>query len=245
MRRQAFTLIELLVVVSIIALLIAILLPSLKQARAEARRVVCMSNMRQIYLGVTYYTQDYKGHLPYRIHSPVNSIFSTLGRSGQGNFAKENLDITRRTLNRYLGVDVKALAQMPDAERDKVEMEVAHCPSDDFELGPYATRGASYAINSHHPSNLDNLYEPRKLTDIDTPNRFVLYHEVAAASIVHANVGGPFYLNAAYYHHSEVEDRTPKFNLLFGDGSVGYAPIELGELVTSEYSFEIDNDPPN
>ena len=47
-RQQAFTLIELLVVISIIALLIAIMLPALQQAREEARVAVCGSNLRQL-----------------------------------------------------------------------------------------------------------------------------------------------------------------------------------------------------
>jgi len=55
MRRRAFTLIELLVVVSIIALLIAILLPSLSRARKQARRVVCASNLRSLVTAVHVY----------------------------------------------------------------------------------------------------------------------------------------------------------------------------------------------
>ena len=62
--RFAFTLIELLVVVAIIALLIGILLPSLSQAREQARRVVCGSNMAQIARGIYTYTADFKGRVP-------------------------------------------------------------------------------------------------------------------------------------------------------------------------------------
>jgi prepilin-type N-terminal cleavage/methylation domain-containing protein/prepilin-type processing-associated H-X9-DG protein len=56
--RRGFTLIELLVVIAIIAILAAILFPVFAQARAKARQTVCMSNMRQIGLGVRMYLQD-------------------------------------------------------------------------------------------------------------------------------------------------------------------------------------------
>lgn len=56
-----FTLIELLVVISIIALLIAILLPVLTKAREVSQQAVCMSNMRQIGLGMFIYMNDHDG----------------------------------------------------------------------------------------------------------------------------------------------------------------------------------------
>jgi prepilin-type N-terminal cleavage/methylation domain-containing protein/prepilin-type processing-associated H-X9-DG protein len=61
---KAFTLIELLVVIAIIALLAAILFPVFGQARERARRTACLSNMKQIGLGVTMYTQDYDERMP-------------------------------------------------------------------------------------------------------------------------------------------------------------------------------------
>lgn len=62
---QGFTLIELLVVVSIIALLIAILLPTLGQMRSTAYATVCKSNLKQQGIGLFAYFSDYDHLFPY------------------------------------------------------------------------------------------------------------------------------------------------------------------------------------
>lgn len=64
MKQRAFTLIELLVVISIIAILAAILFPVFARARENARRSSCLSNLKQIGMGVMIYKQDYDGYFP-------------------------------------------------------------------------------------------------------------------------------------------------------------------------------------
>ena len=64
-KRNGFTLIELLVVIAIIAVLAAILFPVFARAREKARQASCMSNLKQVGLGVMQYVQDYDETYPH------------------------------------------------------------------------------------------------------------------------------------------------------------------------------------
>jgi prepilin-type N-terminal cleavage/methylation domain-containing protein/prepilin-type processing-associated H-X9-DG protein len=62
--QRAFTLIELLVVISIIAMLMAILMPSLNRAKGAARKVVCMANVRRLSAAMQFYVTEHQDYFP-------------------------------------------------------------------------------------------------------------------------------------------------------------------------------------
>ncbi|MCC7191504.1 MAG: DUF1559 domain-containing protein [Phycisphaeraceae bacterium] len=76
-RYTGFTLVELLVVISIIALLIALLLPALGKARETTRATVCSNNLHQLGIGMHSYAADHQDSLP-RFPTIVDSVTGTI-----------------------------------------------------------------------------------------------------------------------------------------------------------------------
>lgn len=140
--RAGFTLIELLVCISLIALLIAILLPALGQARESARRMSCLSQLRQHGIALHAYAADNQQRLPCRevinqyYYSPVQTLYEKLVPGD------------------YLQKKSNVLNSPTSAVFSKQYSEAAHCPSDpndymELYLG-YSRQPTSYLYRQSH-----------------------------------------------------------------------------------------------
>ena len=115
---RGFTLLEILVVVAVIAILIAVLLPSLRKARLQAKFVLCQSNLKQLYLAWEYYLVESKGGFPQWVN--VDNNYGGLQGKGSQAFGASPYMPLRKPLNKHL--------KMPLVARNGGE--VFRCPCD-------------------------------------------------------------------------------------------------------------------
>ena len=127
--RQGFTLIELLVVIAIIAILAAMLLPSLSRAKLKAQGVQCMNNNRQLMLAWRMYVDDARDRLP-NAKGPAGSPYQWMGGwldySGDPSNWDPTVDIMKSPLWPYCGKNA-AIFKCP-ADRSKVQVGTTSYP---------------------------------------------------------------------------------------------------------------------
>ncbi len=154
---KGFTLIELLVVIAIIAILAAILFPVFSRARENARKTSCLSNLKQIGLGIMQYTQDYDETLP-------------LGRWNHPSGAEVRW---RQTIFPY--VKSTQLFMCPsNPQKDAV--------ADAAIAGEYPAINRSYAGNVRLVPASNLSYAPVRLSRIDSPSTRILVGEITTAA---------------------------------------------------------------
>lgn len=145
--KKAFTLVELLVVISIIALLLAVLIPALSRARELARMVVCRTNERNLYLGASLWSEEHDDWaLAGEWFKPVKDINVNTGIDEGGGDA---------SLEKYVSANRKQTSTTlvcPSAIFARFYQSDPHYNTD--------PRCYSYAVNGYLSLNFnDKLYE--------------------------------------------------------------------------------------
>jgi prepilin-type N-terminal cleavage/methylation domain-containing protein len=93
LRARGFTLIELLVVLGILAVLASLLLPSLSRAKEHARRVQCISNLKQISLAVKTYALDHDWKVPWHVRTADGGTYGSSAAEAWKDFSALSNDM--------------------------------------------------------------------------------------------------------------------------------------------------------
>ena len=228
---KAFTLIELLVVISIIAVLVAFLMPALSRAREQAKIVVCQSRVKQLTLAFNMYMDDYNQKFPtlYYNNDPSNSMLgSTYTYTRWGGVKGDEYTTEKKLLNRYVGVK-GAVKKTGDSALD-----VFKCPSDRGGLASpvgwgtsrlptiWENLGYSYSYNVSAISNNGEwgLWN-KKLSQIRNPKKVIL---VADASFSCYGFGMDPFLY--YFWHNREE---------MGWGNVAFVDLHIKYMMATNY----------
>lgn len=193
-RRSAFTLIELLVVVAIIALLISILLPSLSQAREQAKRVKCGANQHSLIIATIAYTHENKDWF-----NPIQDIHRIGGRDIEGTW--------RVYLWKYFGQSV----------------DVVDCPAEGEEryadgISPFDIQSSGGGLpNLPNPTIFGILHQYEKWNSSGLGANLAHYWPGMEG---HGPFGRPYNPPAYYYEGltRTAQVKRPDRLILYGDG---------------------------
>lgn len=185
-QRSGFTLIELLVVVAIIVVLISVLLPSLNNARQQAKAVGCMSNQRQIGLAIQMYTYENNGTIPI-VKKSVDPSLDATQKLAAKNEWQTNPWMVR--LYPYMNITAPALSAPAEAHRRAWFLGAFRCPAkDDFDINAVSDiQRQSYGLNSYNPNEIGTEFRYYKLNNVDMNTALVSDDHSTGALYLTAN----------------------------------------------------------
>jgi len=207
--QRGFTLIELLVVIAIISILAAILFPVFARARENARRASCLSNLKQLALGVMMYSQDYDETLPSLGSSSDHQPDPVVPGNTEFNYQPD-----------YGGpfyYHTWASAIYPYVKNTQVFL----CPSNSKKFYGVNYGFPAYATNG--TSAVTYLAASQKLAKFTRPAESLLISEKAAG-------GGPQYILYYNGNYSCNKSHFDGGNVAFVDGHVKWLKFESTDI---------------
>ena len=225
---KKFTLLELLVVISVIAILLTLLLPSLSKARTKAKLAVCVSNNSQILRALATYVSANDQATPSKWYRG-NVTNQQKPAHGWLGIKTNNHPWNYRSLNVFLGVE--------NSRSDIDSLDVAKCPLDNYSNGGrggdsyFDYDGHSYMGNARSGGNLalnDGNYGVFVSKVSTEPSRMVALNEFGGWSYAFG-----YGKNWGYSWHGE-----SMYTLGFLDGHAQNMKVSSGLLINDSYSFD-------